>query len=82
MSRVRQLAWAAGLFEGEGCISLRRYKSPKVRRRPMPILRVSSTDEDVLRRFAKIVGHEHVRGPFKNGGKNWKPSYKLVWKWA
>jgi hypothetical protein len=28
-----------------------------------------------------IVGHNPVHGPFKNGGKNRKRTYKPVWKW-
>ncbi len=43
------LAWATGLFEGEGCI----YKDPRCN---SVRLTLNSTDEDVLRRFAAVVG--------------------------
>jgi hypothetical protein len=42
-----QLAWAAGLFEGEGCISV----IPSGIR-----LYLSITDRDVIEKFASIVG--------------------------
>ena len=45
------IAWAAGLFEGEGYIS----KAHNYR------LTVNMTDRDVLERFAQIVGFGRVR---------------------
>ena len=63
-----QTAWAAGLFEGEGCISIR----PDVK---SVILKLSSTDKDILDRFHKIVG----------GGAIYeskvKPGRKPCWEW-
>lgn len=44
-----EVAWAAGLFEGEGCITLSgASRSPR--------LKISMTDADVVLRFARIVG--------------------------
>lgn len=42
-------AWAAGLFEGEGCIHLRANGRGVV-------LSLAMTDADVVRRFARVVG--------------------------
>lgn len=54
MGTEAEIAWAAGLFEGEGCISIKpphgHGKIPSIR------LNVSMTDEDVLVRFREAVG--------------------------
>jgi hypothetical protein len=53
------IAWAAGLFEGEGCISIRR-------RYPFYVqLSVISTDLDVLQRFAGIAADIAAGHPIK-----------------
>lgn len=54
MATEAQIAWAAGLFEGEGCISIK----PPQGARHMPSIRlnISMTDEDVLVRFREAVG--------------------------
>lgn len=66
-----EIAWAAGLFEGEGTIT---QSSGIVN------LRVTSTDGDVLDRFAEVVGAGKVYGPYvyaKPDGRRRKPFY--VW---
>lgn len=57
-------AWAAGLFEGEGCIEARWTNSAA--------LTLGMTDPDVVERFRTIVGVGtiYVRRPQKN---RWKP---------
>lgn len=68
------LAWLAGLLEGEGSFSLgkagrSRFLSPRID--------LGMTDEDVVARAAKLMGisnYHQVRGR-KNG---WKPFYRLV----
>src|SRR5712692_6908714 len=53
MSTKLQIAWAAGLFEGEGTITLSgASKSPR--------LKVSMVDQDIVRKFAKIVRGGHL----------------------
>lgn len=50
--RKEQIAWAAGLFEGEGTISLtqnRRYKHPR------PQLLIQMVDFDLIRKFKRTV---------------------------
>jgi hypothetical protein len=54
--RERDLAWAGGLFEGEGCIGLS-HKAPS--------LQVRMCDEDSVRRFGLIVGAGKVYGPYE-----------------
>lgn len=41
------LAWAAGLFEGEGCFTIRRKQ---------PVAKLNSTDLDVVKRFHDVIG--------------------------
>jgi len=74
-----ETAWAAGLFEGEGCICL----MPETtrwggnRRRPWVALSISSTDRDVLERFHMIVGVGGVT--FHHRGA--RPHHKPCWAW-
>lgn len=58
------LAWVAGVFEGEGSISFVGKQGVTVK--------VSMTDEDVIRRLHAITGVGQVGGPY--AGTN-KPRY-------
>ncbi len=67
--RTREnLAWAAGLFEGEGCFSSAGGRGLHAS--------VNMTDEDVVRRFQSVVqmGIIYPRKPARVG---WKPQ----WQW-
>jgi len=69
-----EIAWAAGLFEGEGCI----YWQPKPSGRGQPSLQMRMTDEDVLLKFCKIVGRGKVETkPYFQDVR----STKTVWVW-
>ena len=76
MTRKEKIAWAAGLFEGEGCITSHAGAtklSPRYLR-----LALASTDEDVVRQFHEIVGLGSVGGPYgPYKGKTKKPH----WQW-
>ncbi len=64
-------AWAAGLFEGEGCIT---------RNQPNGCtLEMVSTDLDVLQKFLTIVKVGKIQGPIRN--RNFKPYYKTQYRW-
>jgi hypothetical protein len=68
MISARELAWAAGLFEGEGSIWL--SKNEKTR------MSLTMTDEDSVRRFAAAVRVGNISGPrLPKGGR------KEVWQW-
>lgn len=73
-----QLAWAAGLFEGEGCIS---YKKGSRKNSPgycLPRISLTSTDRDVIDRFCRVVGAGNVRDiKRKNAPSHWKKA----WRW-
>ena len=70
-----EIAWAAGLFEGEGCIShMRRGAGEDLQ------IALVMTDEDVVRQFHEIVDRGKVYGPYH------PPSHgdrrKQFWRWA
>lgn len=74
------VAWAAGLFEGEGCFTQHR-SSPQRRDGVKPVSAVATlvmTDEDVVRRFHSVVGVGVVR-PERRSLKNRR--WKDVWVW-
>jgi len=67
------IAWAAGLFEGEGSFSVRTANSRQA------VITIASTDRDVIERFAEVVqGENPVRGPNAVGSsaKGFKPIYR------
>lgn len=67
-----QIAWLAGLFEGEGCICLR----PGGTR-----LTIEMTDEDIINRVAELTGLGSVIRLEKRKQKGGKPNHKDSWKW-
>lgn len=62
-----ELAWAAGLFEGEGCIN--GYVNKSGERGIQLMLRM--TDEDVVQRFQSVIGfgNIHKRAPLQSHHK-------------
>ena len=84
---ARDLAWAAGLFEGEGCFSTSLVTRPprpekgekNSRRQRSTQARLAMTDEDTVRRFSEVIGF----GSIGNAGRSpscpshWKPQ----WTW-
>ena len=70
-----EIAWAAGLFEGEGCAALCKNGVDIV-----PRLYLNMTDEDVMRKFFKIVGVGILYEPTEYS-KN-KPRCKPQWRWT
>ena len=50
-----ELAWAAGLFEGEGCLSTKHSQS-RLRTVYGCVAYLATTDQDVLLRFREIIG--------------------------
>lgn len=69
-----EVAWAAGLFEGEGCFTLTVGNRPGSRR---VAARVGSTDRDVIERFARIIGFGHV-----NLKRAHKEGHKDLYEWS
>jgi hypothetical protein len=70
-----EIAWAAGLFEGEGCICVSGST---------PVMTIAMADEDVVRRFAEIAGGP-VYGPYEPSGLGKKPRWVwriTGWRWC
>ena len=55
------LAWAAGLFEGEGCFTFQGSKKARTRGGRLGKAQLSMTDEDVVRKFHTIMGFGSLR---------------------
>ncbi len=64
---ANHIAWAAGLFEGEGCIT---HTDKRYTR-----LKLKMTDRDVVERFCKIVGVGKVL-PAKPSKAHYKPLFE------
>ncbi len=70
----KSIEWAAGLFEGEGCI----YQK-KGRKNPSWSIRIKMTDLDVLQSFHSTVDAGHLTGPYHP--PSLKPHHKSFWHW-
>src|SRR5436309_2125500 len=66
--RERDIAWTAGLYEGEGTVYL-------VNRKRWPVVQLNMTDREPLERLHRIWGG-HIYGPYHNG-----PNRKPIWRW-
>lgn len=71
------LAYAAGLFEGEGSLHVQHRSDNS--RSPIAVMKISMTDEDVVRKFHEIVGVGSVGGPWADKRSE---SYKPIWRWT
>lgn len=54
-TRECEIAWAAGLFEGEGSLTQSGGSLD---------VRVKMTDEEIVRRFEEVIGYGTVYGPY------------------
>lgn len=71
MASAAEIAWAAGLFEGEGTFNMARPSGAYFQ------MSITSTDKDVIERFAQIAGIGSVR-PQKMQKSHTKPT----WRWC
>ena len=94
-SRVQDLAWAAGFFDGEGCFSVGTGNLKRSGTRSHFVcLTINQVDREVLDKFHSIMGVGSVRGPiarndspigtkplyiYKTTGKNASLVAKLMW---
>ena len=67
----RSIEWAAGLFEGEGCMTWRDKEHKR------PYLKLTMTDFDVVQKFAEIVNCGSLTSVDKKKS-NWKA--QLLWR--
>lgn len=73
MGNAKEIAWASGLFEGEGCICFTGKYSVA--------LGVNLTDHDTLERFARIVSVGRVTGPYQHTTSIHGTVGKPMWSW-
>lgn len=73
MGRQADIAWAAGLFEGEGCISRSVQRGGLIRWQ----LILTSTDRDVLERFRGVLGFGSIYRKHQPV-ERWKPCYSWI----
>lgn len=86
MKLMTQNAWAAGLFEGEGCFSP--FKSKHLPRKSdggisyiiYPHAQITMCDLDVLQQFHRIVGVGRLNGPHSKARKDGS-SRKSTYHW-
>lgn len=76
----QELAWAAGLFDGEGYVGAvkNKYKTKDGNNHEIDRIQccVLMTDYNSIARFAKVIGSK-VRGPYKT---RHYPKHKAAWK--
>ncbi len=73
-----ELAWLAGLLEGEGCFYLATRKNQDGTPRPLLSVICSMTDEDVIRRMHDLIGF----GNFHTRDRSHEnPRYKKSYTW-
>lgn len=73
MATEAEIAWAAGLFEGEGCLRVSRNRRGNL----SPMICLQMTDRDMVQRFKDILeGRGDVRGPWDKGPGR-KPMYAV-----
>lgn len=68
MSRMTDIAWAAGIFEGEGSF----YMSDKYQAQ----IKLAMTDRDVVERFSTVMGCGNISKMKKE-----KPHHRQAWMW-
>jgi hypothetical protein len=78
-SRDEDLAWAAGLFDGDGSTYFAKHRTHAgYVRAEMAVTQSSRTGEPgVLSRLREILGVGHIGGPY-GGNDKWEPVYR--WK--
>lgn len=76
---AEQRAWAAGLFDGEGCVGMwPMFNKARSRTYARVALTVCQVDRRVLDRFAALCPDRlKVRGPYKKINPKGRPAYQL-----
>ena len=68
-----EIAWAAGLFEGEGYITIFHMEGHVL---PTIRLGITMTDRDVLEHFCRVVECGRVTGEHRFGREHHKPTFR------
>jgi hypothetical protein len=76
-ARQLDIAWAAGFFDGEGSVSLRRTWTKATNRKTYSLyLSVHQVDLAVLQHFATILGRGKIAATPRSYGANRAPTYQ------
>lgn len=67
-----EYAWAAGFWDGEGCVSLT-FRGPS--NTPRVVAQVAQVDREVLDKFSRIMGVGNVLGPYPARHENSQPYF-------
>jgi hypothetical protein len=67
-----EYAWAAGFWDGEGCVSVARRNNTN---NPRIVAEIAQVHPEVLYRFATAVGFGKVLGPYKQKNPNAQDFY-------
>jgi hypothetical protein len=70
---IAEIAWAAGFFEGEGCITMSNER---------PAMRVNGTDPETVKFFGAVVGVGKVYGPYQHKPDRHGCVRKPFWVWV
>lgn len=77
---MRSIDWAAGLFEGEGCVSIARRRSAAFTSeagRCTPVLALKMTDRHIVEEFAAVMGCGYIaEQPYYEAH-----GHKAQWRW-
>jgi hypothetical protein len=73
-----ELAWVAGLLEGEGCFFPIEYRTRDYGPYIYARVAVLMTDLDVLQRLQQHTGIGHINGPTPRKD----PRHKPIWHWV
>ena len=81
------IAYIAGLFDGEGTILIKQYWEKKRKDKPKAYkvwrinMEISMTDESVVRWVHEVLGVGTVNIRIKNKSPGSKPHWKKQWRW-
>ena len=87
MPTTNELAYIAGLFDGEGCIQYKQIMDTKRKSRPRRYkvwritMEMSMTDKDIIDWVHKTLDVGTVLINVKNKSPSSKPHWKTQWRW-
>ena len=73
MASVKEIAWVAGILEGEGCFFASNKKCLA-----SAVIALVSTDLDVILKFKEITKCQNQVQISRRNSKYWKTSYKIL----
>lgn len=78
LMRTQEIAWAAGFFNAQGRVYLRRRKD----RAEFARVSIGSISRESLERFQRAVGIGHIRGPYVyNTQVEYESSRRPIWRY-